>query len=131
MPALDSPTTTGVERAITAIRGDITLPHMATFTDTELADWCLIAQSGQEKWAAGQQSSAVNSLFYELGRSGAARGVPLRELVRALILVLNLCRAADCGQQYLPIETRPLDPVLAFWDFARYYLIRGYEDRTR
>jgi hypothetical protein len=121
---------TVVHNAVAAIRGDVLLSHLAALPDAKLTEWCTKAEAGLQMWVAGRESTAVNLIYYELGRSGAASGIPVAELIRALILILNL------GRRYVyPVQRSTgadaSDPLTTFCDYAKYYLIRGYEDGLR
>jgi hypothetical protein len=100
---------------------------MSALSDEELSAICTTAGSGMEMWLAGRDAESVNVIYYELGRAGAASAIPLPELIRALILILNLSRAVICSAA----EVSGSEPLLTFCDYARYYLIRGYQDALR
>ena len=85
-------------------------------------------------WTAGQEFAQVMQTFSELGREGQRFGVPGRELLHALSILMAACNTCDAGSTAtadLGVETHSLRPLDSFHDFAKYYLIRGYEDSTR
>ena len=118
-----------VQQAVGAIQRDVMLTHLSVLPPAKLTAWCTEAESGLQMWVAGQDSAIVDRIYYELGRAGAASGVPIQELLRGLVLVLNLGRKQSCMMP--PSSTGASDPLAAFCDYAKYYLIRGYEDALR
>jgi hypothetical protein len=120
-----------VHQAIRVIRGDVMLARLSRLSDAELSHWCTRIESGLHMWVSGADSAAVIPIYYELGRVGAASGIPSRELVRALAVVLNLARQELRKQPNEPADCDVSEPLTTFSDYARYYLIRGYEDALR
>lgn len=127
MLAMESRTSdSGVDKAVAAIRGDAMLPHFAFVSDVELTYWCASLQSCQEE----QNSVALNQVFYELGKSAAAHTIPLSEMFRALSFMLNPGRTGN-AQTPAVCKSESSEQTLAQWNSARYYVIRGYQDRLR
>jgi hypothetical protein len=129
--AKGSPDDAVVHESIRVIRGDVMLARLSALSDVELSEWCSRVDSGLQMWVAGRDSAAVIPIYYELGRAGAAAGIPSSELVRALGLVLNLARQELRKQPNEPADCDVSQPLTTFCDYARYYLIRGYEDALR
>ena len=127
MPFLETRTSeSAVDKAVVAIRSDATLPHLAALSDVELAYWCAGVQLAHEE----QNVLALNQLFYELGKSAASHTIPLPEMFRALDLMLNRGRP-NPSQMSKRCEASGHEEMLAWWNSARYYVIRGYQDRLR
>ena len=120
-----------VRDAVRRIRADVMLKHLSTFPQHRLTEWCRKAESGLLMWVAGDDAATVDRIYYELGSIGAASQVPVRELIRALILVLNLGRRCLYPHSSMPTSPDSSDPLAPFFDYARYYLIRGFEDARR
>jgi hypothetical protein len=117
-----------VDQATSAIREDTLLDRFSRLPDAELKQWCRQAASGLHMWVAGQDSTAIDLVYYGLGRAGAKSRIPVRELVRGLVIVMNLGRDRVCPG----ISAREMsDSIAMFLDYAKYYLIRGFEDAQR
>jgi hypothetical protein len=127
-------TTEAVDQAIRSIQGN---PHFLVINGlppTELRKWCEQVVNAITMWAAGQEFAPVMHAFTVLGREGQHHGVPGQELVHALALVIDACKGvphiAGMEPGTLP-DARRLRPFDTFMDFAKYYLIRGYEESSR
>jgi hypothetical protein len=72
-------------------------------------------------------------VYIDLGREGQQHGIPPKELLGALAALVDACGAQRCGEEwesgiYIQSALKPLD---TFCDFAKYYLVRGYQDSSR
>ena len=119
---------------IRSIWGNPSFPFMNRMPYTELQSWCTQVNDAMTLWTAGQEYVPVMHAFTELGREGQRHGVPGRELVHALAAVINACNSVQprngIGDEPSPTY-RALRPLDTFFDFAKYYLIRGYEESSR
>jgi len=86
-----------------------------------------------DRWLGDKSDAAVESSYASLGRTRRAEGIPLSEVVYALILVKeHLCRyilrtgAADTAVELYQEEELNL-MVARFFDKALYHTVRGYE----
>jgi hypothetical protein len=121
---------TGMSR----IRRDPSLVTIQRLGDAELRSWCEQVVRGVKLWIGGQDFAQVMQTFSDLGREGQRIGIPGRELLHALSILMDACETRDAGSVETPgivVETQSLRPLDSFHDFAKYYLIRGYEDSTR
>ena len=128
-----APTDATVHEALCVIQADAMLPRLAAIADDKLLDWCTGAAFGVHMWASGSPTKYITRTYYELGSAGAADGVPLRELIRAVILILNIAHTR-MGQTDASDRAGDRQPELTFAalsDAAKYYIIRGYEDALR
>lgn len=116
------------------IRRDPALPEMHRLQPAELRHWCERAIAGIAMWASGQEFAEVMNTFSELGHDGQHLGIPGRELLHALTILMSVYEAHDIEQEMAlgaVSRNESLRPMDSFHDFAKYYLIRGYEDSNR
>ena len=123
-----------VNQSIRSIGNDPAFPAMNLLPEPDLRTWCKQAVEAVAMWTAGQDFAPVMHAFAAMGREGQRLGVPGRELVHAIDVIIDACHGIHSipgvGSQPFPgsHELRPLD---TFTDFAKYYLIRGYEEGSR
>ena len=100
---------------------------------SKIRDWLERALGGLAMWDSGADFSTVMHVYIDLGREGQQHGIPPKELLGVLAALADARGAQRCGEEwesgiYLQSALKPLD---TFCDFAKYYLIRGYQDSSR
>ena len=100
--------------------------------DEELEERARDVYSHLGQWLAKSSESAVESEYFRLGQIRFAEGIPLSEVVMALLLVRrNLWQFVESQGANTSLELRQqLDLellVVRFFDRAIFHMVRGYE----
>jgi hypothetical protein len=107
---------------------------MQNMSYAELRSWCEQVVAGAAMWTSGEEFSRVMQVFSDLGHEGQRHGIPARELLHCLDVVMSVCDPESEPSEVAPgvfTSSPALRPMDNFHDFAKYYLIRGYEDSAR
>jgi len=86
------------------------------------------------QWLLGGSESTIESAYIDLGRRRFAEGIPLSQVVFALILtknhLLHYVKAAELTGTALELyqELELNESVSQFFDKAICYMVHGYED---
>jgi len=121
-----------VERFVTTVRHDPRTPHYRDLETADVAARALDVYSHLGQWLAKTSDEAVETEYFALGRHRREEGVPLSEVVMALLLTRrNLWSFVDERGVDSTLELRrqyDLDIlVVRFFDRAIYHVVRGYE----
>ena len=123
------------ERMVVKIREDPRLSGYHRLDDSELAHRALLVYSNLGHWLSETSEGHVEKEYSHLGRVRCREGIPLSQVVMALLLTrrnlwsfvesLGWSSIFDLRQQ-LDLEVL----VVRFFDRAIYYVVRGYESEA-
>src|SRR5262245_26476766 len=122
-------------------------PSFRRLRRAELESRIALLFNNLAKWIGDPSDAAVRDEYEEMGRTRFREGVPVSELLYAIILSKNHLRSyirehglVDfAGDRIAPDELLPLElhsiqelnyQVGEFFDRALYYLLRGYESEA-
>ena len=120
------------ERLVHRVREDPRTIGYRQFDDQELGKRAREVYSHLGQWLGATSESAVESEYFRLGEIRRAEGIPLSEVVMALLLVRrNLWQFVESQGANTSLELRQqLDLellVVRFFDRAIFHTVRGYE----
>jgi len=117
------------------LRTDLRTPGYRRFDDRELRGRALRVYRNLGSWLNQTTDRAVEEEYFTLGQERRREGVPLAEVVAALLLTRrNLWEfvESESGDSVLELRQQ-LDLellVVRFFDRAIYHAVRGYETRA-
>ncbi len=119
-------------RLVRMVREDPRTTGYHQFDDRELGDRAREVYSHLGHWLGKTSEGAVESEYFRLGKVRRAEGIPLSEVVMALLLVRrNLWQFVESQGANTSLELRQqLDLellVVRFFDRAIFHTVRGYE----
>ena len=122
------------ERVIKAVRTSPQTAFLRELSEDELKRRFLDLYRNLGRWLSEKGEDAIEATYGEIGRGRCRQGVPLNELIYALILVkqhlwdyvvTNLMPVSE-GRVY---EEELVDQMIGkFFDRALYHTVRGYEE---
>ena len=120
------------ERLVRMVREDPRTIGYGEVSDGELGGRAREVYSHLGKWLTKSSESAVESEYFRLAEVRRAEGIPLSEVVMALLLVRrNLWQFVESHGANTSLELRQqLDLellVVRFFDRAIFHAVRGYE----
>ncbi len=120
------------DRLVRRMREDPRATGYHRFDDEELGERAREVYSHLGRWLGETSESAVESEYFRLGKIRRAEGIPLSEVVMALLLVRrNLWHFVEAQGADTSLELRQeLDLellVVRFFDRAIFHTVRGYE----
>ena len=120
------------DRLVRRMREDPRTTGYHRFDDEELGERAREVYSHLGRWLGETSESAVESEYFRLGKIRRAEGIPLSEVVMALLLVRrNLWHFVESQGADTSLELRQeLDLellVVRFFDRAIFHTVRGYE----
>jgi len=123
------------ETVVRKMREDPRTSDYRRFDDSELDARARNVYANLGRWLAETSDDAVEAEYAQLGQIRRAEGVPLSQVVMALLLIRrNLWQFVDSQGADSMLELRQqLDLellVVRFFDRAIYYTVRGYESGT-
>jgi len=122
------------ERVIKAVRTSPQTMFLRDLSEEELKRRFFDLYRNLGQWLSEKGEGAIEATFGDLGRQRCREGVPLHELIYALILVKqhlwdyivkNLVPASE-GRLYE--EEMVAEMIARFFDRALYHTVRGYEE---
>jgi hypothetical protein len=122
-------------RIVARLTEDPRTPDYRRFDESELADRARNVYAHQSDWLEVTSDSAVEAEYRRLGATRRAEGVPLAQVVMALLLTRrNLWSFVESHGADSILELRQqLDLellVVRFFDRAIYHTVRGYESES-
>jgi hypothetical protein len=120
-------------QAVARVRTDERTSRYRTFSDDELEARARNVYAHLGRWLEVASEAEVEAEYYQLGARRRQEGVPLGQVVMALLLTRRTLwqfvesRGADSMlelRQQLDLELL----VVRFFDRAIYHAVRGYED---
>jgi hypothetical protein len=123
-------------RLVRKVHADPRTTGYRRFDDAELGKRAHDVYAHLGRWLEQSSDSRVADEYFPLGELRHAEGVPLAEVVMALILTRhNLWQFLESQGGYTSLELRQqMDVellVLRFFDRAIYHAVRGYESAAR
>ena len=123
-------------RLVRSVREDPRTIGYHQFGDEELGKRAREVYSHLGQWLGATSEGAVESEYFRLGKIRRAEGIPLSEVVMALLLVRrNLWQFVESQGADTSLELRQqLDLellVVRFFDRAIFHTVRGYESGGR
>jgi hypothetical protein len=112
-------------------------PSYHGLPDAEIQNRAYTVYKNLGTWMEGQPPERIRGYYEELGRERLEEGVPLHELIYALILTKNhlLDYVRSCGLAGTVLEIYSQQElrreVTNFFDKAIYYAVLGYEEAMR
>jgi hypothetical protein len=107
------------------------------FSDTEIHNRTYTVYKNLGAWTVGKPEGEIRRTYEELGLDRFEEGIPLHEVIYALIItknhLLNYVRTQGLGATALEIygEQELANKVNQFYDNAIYYTVVGYERALR
>jgi len=119
-------------RLVRTVREDPRTVGYRQFDDEELGARAREVYSHLGRWLGKASESAVETEYFRLGKIRRAEGIPLSEVIMALLLVRrNLWQFVEAQGANTSLELRQqLDLellVVRFFDRAIFHAVRGYE----
>ena len=119
-------------RLVSTVREDPRTVGYRQFDDEELGTRAREVYSHLGQWLGKTSEGAVETEYFRLGKIRRAEGIPLSEVVMALLLVRrNLWQFVESQGANTSLELRQqLDLellVVRFFDRAIFHTVRGYE----
>ncbi len=119
-------------RLVRTVREDPRTSGYRQFDDDELGARAREVDSHLGRWLGKTSESAVETEYFGLGKIRRAEGIPLSEVIMALLLVRrNLWQFVESQGANTSLELRQqLDLellVVRFFDRAVFHTVRGYE----
>ena len=111
---------------IQEMRSNLGTSHYRRLSNEELSRRATVVYRNLERWIAGPDSSVVRSEGEELGKRRFEEGIPLGQVVLALILEENYLRKY-LSDQGVPSEGEWADTISEFFQKMIYNTARGYE----
>lgn len=108
-------------------------PSYQTFTDAELHDCAYRVYKNLGAWLSGTREEDIRKAYEETGGRRCAEGIPLSEVIYALIVtknhLLDFAKTSTEGGTTLEVfgERELTAMVSRFFDYAIYYAALGYE----
>ena len=123
-------------RLVRSVREDPRTIGYRQFGDEELGKRAREVYSHLGQWLGATSEGAVESEYFRLGKIRRAEGIPLSEVIMALLLVRrNLWQFVESQGADTSLELRQqLDLellVVRFFDRAIFHTVRGYESGGR
>ncbi len=120
------------DRLVRRMREDPRTTGYRRFDDEQMGERAREVYSHLGRWLGETSESAVESEYFSLGKIRRAEGIPLSEVVMALLLVRrNLWQFVESQGADTSLELRQeLDLellVVRFFDRAIFHTVRGYE----
>ena len=120
------------ERLVRRMREDPRTTGYRQFDDEEMGERAREVYSHLGRWLGETSESAVEAEYFRLGKIRCAEGIPLSEVVMALLLVRrNLWQFVESRGADTILELRQeldLELLVArFFDRAIFHTVRGYE----
>ena len=120
------------ERLVRSVREDPRTIGYRQFDDEELGARAREVYSHLGQWLGKTSENSVETEYFRLGKIRRAEGIPLSEVVMALLLVRrNLWQFVESQGANTSLELRQqLDLellVVRFFDRAVFHTVRGYE----
>ncbi len=112
-------------------------PSYHRFSDAELHNRAYNVYHNLGGWVAGKREEEIGEAYEELGRRRFAEGIPLSEVVYALIVtknhLLDFAKTSSEGGTALEVfgERELAAKIAQFFDRATYYAAVGYEEAQR
>lgn len=102
-------------------------------SSTPLGQWLPRARDVVNRWKRGVDFAVVMQAFEELGADGQRHGIPPKELLQELSHLMAIADFRGCRPAVPGLDPSSQSSVglKTCADFARYYLIRGYQDSLR
>ncbi len=119
-------------RLVSTMREDPRTISYRQFDDEELGERARKVYSHLGHWLGKTSESAVENEYFRLGNVRRAEGIPLSEVVMALLLIRrNLWQFVEARGAHTSLELRQqldLEVLVArFFDRAIFHTVRGYE----
>jgi hypothetical protein len=119
-------------RMVTQVREDRRTPAYTHFDDAELGERARLVYANLGRWLGEASEEQVEEEYFRLGQTRCGEGIPLSEVVMALLLTRrNLWHFVELQgwdnifdlRQQLDLELQ----VVRFFDRAIRHTVRGYE----
>lgn len=107
-------------------------PALHSFSDAELRERAYSVYRHMGDWVSGQHEEEIRKTYEEFGRSRAADGIPLAEVIYALVVtknhLLDFTKSSTEGSTALEVfgERDLILMVSRFFDSAIYFTAVGY-----
>jgi hypothetical protein len=122
------------ERAIQAVRTSPRIKSLGAMSEEELRRKFFELYRNLGRWLGEKGEAEIEATYGEVGRRRCREGVPLNELIYALILVKQELwgyvqkHIAPASEGNLYQEEQIIEMMGKFFDRAVYHTIRGYEE---
>jgi len=123
------------ERMVRKVREDPRTAAYTRFDDGELGERARLVYENLEKWLGDTSEELVEEEYFRLGKLRSSEGIPLSQVVMALLLTRrNLWHFVELQgwdsvfdlRQQLDLEIL----VVRFFDRAIHHAVRGYESEA-
>lgn len=122
------------ERAIQAVRASTRIRSLGSMSEEELRRRFFELYRNLGRWLGEKGEAEIEATYGEIGQRRCREGVPLNELIYALILVKQQLwdyiqkHIAPASEGNLYQEEMIIEMIGKFFDRALYHTIRGYEE---
>ena len=111
---------------IQEMRSNLGTSHYRRLSNDELARRMTVIYRNLEHWLTARDEAAVRSAGEDLGKRRFEEGIPLGQVVLALILEEKYLRKY-CGDQGVPLDEEWSQVVSDYFQKMTYHTGRGYE----